>query len=498
MDTLLAALAIVADPYVLLVILGASCLGMVIGAIPGLTAVMGTALLVPITFFMDPIPAVAAIISMAAMAIFAGDVPGALLRMPGTPASAAYVDEAYALTRQGRPEVGLGMSLGASVIGGLIGTLILAFMAPLLARVALGFSTAEYFWLALLGLTCAAFVGSNDPLKGLVALVFGLMVASVGIDPASGIPRFTFGSFDLMGGINLIPALIGLFALSEILRHALGGGETAARIATFGPVFKGLGSRLFAARKNVLRGSLTGTVVGALPGAGADIAAWIAYAIAKRTSKTPERFGKGHVEGLAEAGAANNGSLAGAWVPTLVFGIPGDSITAIVLGVLILKGLEPGPTIFLRQPELVYAVFMTFFLANLVMLPLGWLLIRCARQILRVPRAILPPLVLVACIIGSYAINNALFDVGVMLVFGLIGWLFEENDIPVAPAILGIVLGGTVEFNFTTTMIKADGDLTAFFARPVAAGLGVLTLGLWLWTAWRAARRPRREVPEGA
>ena len=185
--------------------------------------------------------------------------------------------------------------------------------------------------------------------------------------------------------------------------------------------------------RTVLRGSLTGTVVGALPGAGADIAAWIAYAIAKRTSKTPERFGKGHVEGLAEAGAANNGSLAGTWVPTLVFGIPGDSITAIVLGVLILKGLEPGPIIFLRQPELVYAVFMTFFLANLVMLPLGWLLIRCARQILRVPRAILPPLVLVACIIGSYAINNALFDVGVMLVFGLIGWLFEGERHPRRP-----------------------------------------------------------------
>ncbi|MCF3934602.1 tripartite tricarboxylate transporter permease [Acuticoccus sp. M5D2P5] len=495
-DQIILALSIVADPQVILTILAASVMGMIIGAIPGLTAVMGTALLVPLTFFMDPIPAVAAIVALAATAIFAGDVPGALLRMPGTPASAAYVDEAYALTKAGRPEEGLGLCLGAAVIGGLVGTFILILGAPLLAKVALGFSTVEYFWLSLLGLTCAAFVAAGDPVKGLISLLFGLMCATVGIDPASGNLRYTMGSVDLMGGINMIPAMIGLFAVSEILRQALGRTGSDAKLATdhVGSVRQGLGAHLWKLKRNVARGSIVGTVIGALPGAGADIAAWVAYAVSRRSSKTPEKFGTGHDEGLAEAGAANNGALSGAWVPTLVFGIPGDSITAIVIGVLILKGLDPGPTIFLRQPELVYAIFLTFILANLILWPLGWLLIRFARHIVRVPRSLLPPVVLVTCIIGSYAINNSLFDVGVMLVFGVVGWIFEENGIPVAPAILAIVLGGTVEFNFTTTMIKADGDLIAFFARPVAAGLGVVTLALWIFTAWRVYR-DRRKPP---
>lgn len=478
-----AAVLIVADLKVLGTIVVASMLGMLIGAIPGLTAVMGTALLVPITFFLDPIPAVAAIIAMAAMAIFAGDIPGALLRMPGTPASAAYVDEAYALTREGKPELGLSLCLGSAVVGGIVGTAILIVAAPLLARIALGFSTVEYFWLAVLGLTCAAFVASGDPLKGLISLLFGLIVSTVGIDPASGTMRYTFGEMNLLGGINLIPAMIGLFAVSELLRQSLRRtAPVAAPPPRFGPVLKGLGGRLAKVKANIARGSLVGTVVGALPGAGADIAAWVAYALARRTSKSPQTFGKGNPEGLAEAGAANNGALSGAWVPTLVFGIPGDSITAIVIGVLILKGLEPGPTIFVRQPELVYAVFLTFVLANLVLLPLGWMMIRIARHVVRVPRAILPPVVLVTCLIGSYAINNSSFDILVMLAFGLIGWVFEENGIPVAPAILGIVLGGTVEFNFTTTMIKADGDLIAFVSRPVAAGLAVATLVVWAVT----------------
>ncbi|WP_108660201.1 tripartite tricarboxylate transporter permease [Acuticoccus kandeliae] len=501
-DQIFAAVAIVADPQVLLTILAAAVMGMIIGAIPGLTAVMGVALLVPLTFFMEPIPAVAAIVALAATAIFAGDVPGALLRMPGTPASAAYVDEAYALTRAGKPQVGLGLCLGAAVIGGLVGTFILIVAAPLLARVALGFSTVEYFWLSLLGLTCAAFIAAGDPIKGLISLLFGLMCATVGIDPASGNLRYTMGSVDLMGGINMIPAMIGLFAVSEILRQALSrdGRGAAEPVTEVRSVQHGLGQHLWRLRGNVARGSLVGTIIGALPGAGADIAAWVAYAVSRRFSKTPERFGKGHDEGLAEAGAANNGALSGAWVPTLVFGIPGDSITAIVIGVLILKGLDPGPTIFLRQPELVYAIFLTFILANLVLWPLGWLLIRFARHIVRVPRSLLPPIVLVTCIIGSYAINNSLFDVGVMLVFGIIGWIFEENGIPVAPAILAIVLGGTVEFNFTTTMLKADGDLLAFFARPVAAGLGVVTLIIWIFTAWRAwqSRRPSPPLVEAA
>lgn len=240
------------------------------------------------------------------------------------------------------------------------------------------------------------------------------------------------------------------------------------------------------------RGGVLGTLIGALPGAGADIAAWIAYGIAKRFSRTPGKFGTGHVEGIVEAGAANNSALAGAWIPALVFGIPGDSITAIVIGVLYLKGLNPGPTIFIENPGSIYAVFLVFLLANLLLLPLGWLLIKAARNVLRVPRALLMPIILVFCMVGSFAINNAMFDVGVMLAFGVIGWLMERNGFPIAPTILGLVLGAMLEQNFVTSMIKAGGNPLAFFERPVSAVLGAATILIWtsplLRMAWRRAR----------
>jgi TctA family transporter len=222
-----------------------------------------------------------------------------------------------------------------------------------------------------------------------------------------------------------------------------------------------------------------GTLVGALPGAGADIAAWMSYAISKKTSKEPEKFGTGHVEGIVESGAANNSALAGAWIPALVFGIPGDSITAIVIGVLYMKNMNPGPTMFTQNPENIYAVYLLFILANLIMIPLGWWCIKVSKNLLRVPRAILMPVILLFCIVGSFAINNSMFDVGVMLAAGVFAYLLEENGFPSAPAILGVVLGTMLEQNFVTSMIKADGNLLAFFQRPIAATLGVLACAAW-------------------
>ena len=229
----------------------------------------------------------------------------------------------------------------------------------------------------------------------------------------------------------------------------------------------------------ILRGSVLGTLVGALPGAGADIAAWMSYAISKKMSKEPEKYGTGHVEGIIESGAANNSALAGAWIPALVFGIPGDSITAIVIGVLYMKNLNPGPTLFTQNPQNIYAVYLLFIVANLIMIPLGWMCIKAAKQILKVPRNVLMPVILLFCIVGAFAINNTPFDVGVMLAAGVVAYVLERNGFPVAPAILGVVLGGMLEENFVTSMIKSDGNLLAFFARPVAATLGVLTLAVW-------------------
>jgi putative tricarboxylic transport membrane protein len=245
----------------------------------------------------------------------------------------------------------------------------------------------------------------------------------------------------------------------------------------------------------ILRGSVLGTAVGALPGAGADIAAWMSYAMSKKFSKEPEKFGTGHVEGIVESGSANNSALAGAWIPALVFGIPGDSITAIVIGVLYMKNMNPGPTLFTTNPQNIYAVFLLFIVANIIMVPLGILCIKVSKRILLVPRNILMPMILLFCIVGTFAINNSLFEVGVMLAAGIVAYLLEANRFPIAPAILGVVLGGMLEENFITSMIKSNGDMGAFFARPIALGLALVTMVVWFAPVVMKMVRGRRLVP---
>jgi putative tricarboxylic transport membrane protein len=482
MSAVASAVELVFQPYVLLVVLCASIYGLILGCIPGLTATMATALLVPITFFMQPVPAVAAIVSASAMAIFSGDIPGALLRIPGTPASAAYTDEAYAMTKKGQAGIALGAGLVFSVLGGLFGTLVMITSAPLLAAFALHFSSFEYFWLAVMGLGGAVFIGSASVLKACVTLLFGLLVSCVGMDNPAATPRFTLGIGELVGGVSLIPMVVGMFAVSEILRNVTAlnappriGAEQVSHI------FRGMWAMARRYKVPFLRGSAVGTIIGVQPGSGPDMASWITYAISKRFSKEPEKFGTGHVEGIIESGAANNSSLAGAWIPALVFGIPGDTITAIAIGVLYLKGLNPGPTIFVTNAAAVYAIFIVFILANLLMIPLGWILIKIARNVLRVSRNVLMPIVLLFCIVGSFAINNSEFGIVLMLVFGLVAFLLEENGFPVAPAILGMVLGNMLEENFVTSMIKSDGDLLVFFSRPIAGALAFCTIVILLW-----------------
>jgi len=480
MDALGTAFAMVFSAKTLWPMLLASLFGLFVGAVPGLTATMATALLVPVTFFMEPIPSIATIVTATAMAIFSGDIPGCLLRMPGTPASAAYTDEAYAMTRKGLAETALGAGLVFSAIGGLFGTAVLIVSAPALAEAALRFSSFEYFWLVLLGLTCAIVITSERPLKGIVSLLLGLLIASVGLGNPAGFPRFTFGNTELLGGIGMIPLMIGMFAISEIIRFVVDTGPGLKIVdQPIRNIFKGMWELTVKYPMQILRGSALGTLVGALPGAGADIAAWMSYAISKKMSKEPEKFGTGHVEGIVESGSANNSALAGAWIPALVFGIPGDSITAIVIGVLYMKNMNPGPTLFTQNPQNIYAVYLLFIVANILMIPLGWACIKASKRILQVPRNVLMPVILLFCIVGAFAINNTTFDVTVMLIAGVAAYILEENGFPVAPAILGVVLGGMLEENFVTSMIKSDGNLLAFFERPIAATLGVLTLSAW-------------------
>ncbi|MFP8968435.1 tripartite tricarboxylate transporter permease [Pokkaliibacter sp. CJK22405] len=526
MTDLLDGILLVLNFQTLLVILVAALFGVFVGAIPGLSATMAVALLVPITFYMDPISSIAAIITTAAMAIFAGDIPGAYLNIPGTPASAAYVTDASALGRLGRVKECLGTNLICSVVGGLVGTLVLVLTAPKLAEFALNFSSYEYFWLAILGLSCAVFISAGSPLKGFLSLTLGLLLSTVGLDMITGTPRFTFDVPDLMAGINFIPVMIGFFALNEVIslysrrrkaaasdsnsNDSNNGDEDTPKeldVPQQGSVFGEVPGHLRRYWKNMIRGSSIGVIIGALPGAGADLAAWIAYAVSKKTSKNPEAYGRGHIEGIVDASSANNAGISGAWVPSLVFGIPGDSITAIVIGVLYMKGMNPGPTIFLDNAAMAYGLFTAFFVANLVLIPIGYAAIRCAHVFAITPARLLMPIILAFCIVGSFAINNTMTDVWIMLACGVIAFFLNSANFPLAPAILGLVLGKILENNFMTSVIRANGDLTAFFERPISAVLGTLAIlvlffplitRLWKYRHALKNRPARDKAPQDA
>ncbi len=496
MSTIWEALQMVMQGDVLLAILLSAIYGLVVGSLPGLSATMATALLVPVTFYLSQIAAIATIITASAMAIFSGDIPGALLRIPGTPASAAYVDEAYAMTRKGQPEMALGIGLWFSALGGIAGTLSLMLLAPPLAEMALSFSTFEYFWLAFLGLMCATLVARSSPVKAIASMLLGLLVACIGIDNPAGTPRFTFGSVNLLGGIEVIPALVGVFAVAEVMRAMLTPEPPKLPSRRFGSILKGQIALTKQYVKPQVRGNIVGIIIGVLPGAGADMAAWVSYAMSKRFSKTPEKFGSGHPEGLIEAGASNNASLASGWVPSLLFGIPGDTITAIAIGVLYMKGLNPGPTLFTERASSMYALYIIFILANIIMIPLGIIMIRLASKVLRAPRASIMPFIVLLCAVGAFATGNNLFSVIVVAAFGMIGFVMERNGYPVAAMVLGIVMGTMVEQSLVTSIIKSDGSVLPFFSRPVSAVLAAMTISALLWPVaawlWTLSRRPRR------
>lgn len=497
MNNFLAAFSMVFAPDVLIAMLASAIYGLIIGALPGLTATMATALLVPVTFYLSPIAAIATIITSSAMAIFSGDIPGCLMRIPGTPASAAYTDEAYRMTLKGQAETALGICLWFSALGGIVGTIALVLIAPALAEIALSFSTFEYFWLAILGLMCATLVARSSPVKALAAMLIGLLVSCIGIENPAGTPRFTFGLTDLLGGIDVIAALVGVFALAEVMRALTQKEPPEIPERKLGSILKGQIELTKKYPKQQIRGNIVGTLIGALPGAGADMAAWVSYSLSKRFSKEPEKFGTGHPEGLVEAGASNNAALAGGWIPALLFGIPGDTITAIAIGVLYMKGLNPGPTLFTEKASSMYALYLVFIIANIIMIPLGIMLIRASKYVLKAPRSLIMPIIMVFCAVGAFgAAGNNLFAVLVVAAFGILGYVMEENGYPVAAMVLGIVMGTMVEQNFVTSLIKSDGSILPFLSRPIAAFLAFFTFLALFWplVAWmkryRAALSP--------
>ncbi|WP_299689099.1 tripartite tricarboxylate transporter permease [uncultured Vibrio sp.] len=442
--------------------------GVILGALPGLTATMGVAILLPFTFGMEPTAALVMLIGVYIGGIYGGSIAAILLRTPGTPASAATVLDGHTMAVKGQAARALSISAIASFIGGLISTIVLIAIAPKLANFALKFNAPEYFALALFGLTIIASVSSKNILKGLLAGTIGLLIATVGLDPISSVPRFTFGVMDLYSGINVIPVLIGLFALSEAMNQLEKlRTEKQVKAAKFDHKLLSKAD-LKEMLPTAIKSGAMGTAIGSVPGAGADISAFVCYNEAKRSSKNPEEFGKGSVRGLTSAEAGNNGVTGGSLVPLLTLGVPGDAVAAVLLGALIVQGLTPGPLLFAQNPEVVYGVFSSMLIANLVMLAIGLVGIRFFCRIIEVPKMIMIPIIIFLSVVGAYAINNSMFDVGIAIAFGLLGFVLGKMDIPSSPILLAIILGPMAETNLRKSLLMFDGSWSFLYERPIA------------------------------
>ena len=452
--------------------------GVFVGATPGLTATMAVALIVPVSFYLEPNAGLAMIIGVSFTAIFAGDIPATYLRIPGTPASAAATLDGHEMARAGKGATALIIDLLCSCIGGLLGVTLLVLVARPMARFALLFSDFEYFWLGVLGLSLSAVVSKGNKLKGMLSATLGVLVSTVGMDVVTGVPRYTFGSTNMLGGLHFIPVMIGLFGLAEVFRNVHAGIEMHSPSVqqteklSLIPILK----TLWRHQRVVCQSALTGTLIGALPGAGADIAAWGAYGLAQRTSKNKESFGTGIVEGVIAPTSANNAAVAGAWIPALVFGVPGDAVTAIVLGAMMMYNITPGPQLFEQGGDQVRAIFTIAFITQLLLLPAGLLGIKAFGLILQLPRRFVLTAVVVFSVVGSYALRNSWFDVYVMFGFGLVGFFLESRKVPLAPMILGLILGQLVEKKLRAGLIGSGGDIWPLFSRPICAILVSLLL----------------------
>jgi len=448
-------------------------MGIVAGATPGLSPSMGVALLVPFTYAMSPTLALILLVAIYIAANYGGSITAVTINAPGTPSSVVTAFDGYPLTKKGKPGMALGVSLVSSTVGGIIGTLILIFFSGPLARFALKFHPAEYFALAIFGLTTVASLGGKNWIKAFIAAMFGLLLNTIGIDPISGVSRFTFGISFLYDGFALIPALIGLFALSEIFKQLESGDFSSQQVESGKQEWPTAGA-YWKLKNTIMRSSLMGTIIGIFPGAGATIAAFISYDVAKRVSKHPEEFGHGSLEGVAAAEGANSSSVGGALIPLLTLGIPGSASTAVLIGALMIHDLTPGPQLFISNPDIIYGLLASLLLANIILLALGFFGSRLWIKVTTIPKTVLFPLIFAVSIIGSFAVRNSFFDVAACLAFGVFGWILRRYNYPVAPIILGMVLGNIAETNFIRAIMM--GGWTVFFTRPLSLGMLVVAV----------------------
>jgi putative tricarboxylic transport membrane protein len=462
-------------PKIIFDVLWATQLGIIVGMLPGLTATMGVALMTTLTFKMETSNAVLILVCMYVGAIYGGSRSAILLNIPGTPANAATAVDGYPLARQGRAGRAIGLATTGSFIGTFIGMLMLAFFTPVIGNFALRFMSFEFTWLAIFGIViCGNLTAPKDPLKGWIAGFVGLFVAMIGMEGIHAHIRFSFGTVALSGGIALIPAMVGVFGFAEIIS-----------IMRF-PIVEVVKTKIervipkprevLKYWKTIVRSGIIGTFIGAVPGVGEDIAAWVSYDIAKRTSKDGPKFGTGIEEGLIAAETGNNACVAGAMIPVLSLAIPGSAPAAVLLAAMFIHGVRPGPLIMLEFPQFVFQVSAMVLLASAAMLILGLSLVRALVKVLLVPREKLMPIVFTLCVVGAFAIQARMFDVGVMVVFGILGYYMREMNYPVAPLVLGIILGDILDKNLRRALILSDGNVLPFFTRPICTVLFVITL----------------------
>ena len=476
LEPIVAAFWLVADPMVWVTMVIGTTLGIVIGALPGLGSIVGITICLPFTFTMGQVPSIALLLAVYCGSIYGGSLSAILINTPGTPQSAATVLDGYSMTLAGRPDAALGWATASSVFGGLFSCLVLILLAPQLAALALDFGPIEIFALICLALTCIVSISEGSMLRGLLAGAIGLWCGAIGSDPISGDMRFTFDYFPLSGGLDLVSMVVGLFALSEVFARIGGPLGTGGAIAPFRKMR--LPSRAdWKGRIGVLmKSSVIGSIVGVLPGTGAATAAFISYAEARRSSPRRDRFGKGEPDGIIAAEASNNAVTGGALVPTLALGIPGDAVTAIMLSTLIIQGITPGVRLMVENPDIVYASFMALIVINLLMLAIAFGTIRVLALALKAPEAIIFTLVVFFCVVGSYAVRGNMFDVATMFGAGILGTLFRYFAVPIAPMVIGLVLGSQMELSLRQGIVITDGRFSLFFTdHPIALGLFIVT-----------------------
>lgn len=477
----------VVNPYSIFLIFGGTFLGAIIGAIPGLTVTMGVALFLPVTFVMSPVDGLSLLMALYIGGTTGGLISAILLKIPGTPSSIATTYDGHPMAARGEAGKALSVSIICSFLGGMISLAILFWIAPLFANIALQFGPYEYFSIALFSLTLVAGLSDGSLVRGLGAAGLGLVISFIGMAPITAFPRFTFGWAELDAGISLLPALIGLFAVAQVIEESELKEKTEDyKTATYS--LKDMGLSLSAGFKhlgNLIRSSLIGVGIGVLPGLGGSISNLIAYGVAKKHSKHPEKYGTGITDGLVASESSNNATTGGALVPLMTLGIPGDNTTAILLAGFMIHGISPGPNLFETQGILVYGIFTALVISNIFILIVMFGGMKGIVKILSIPKHILLPIIMMLCIVGAYSINNRVFDVGCMLFFGVVGWIMKKVRLPITPLLLGFILGPIIEVNLRRGLMSGRGSFTPFLTEPISGVILVATVLVVLTTAYK-------------